>query len=74
MDNIVETVVWVALVAGTAAVLLIELPRICIWCLEIVERAQNVRVHKRLLHRKQSKDELKSSRDKVEIIYRSRPQ
>ncbi len=74
MDNIVETVVWVALVAGTAAVLLIELPRICIWCLEIVERTQNVRIHKRLLHRKPTKDEPQSTPDKVEIMYRSPPQ
>ena len=74
MDSVVETVVWVALIAGTAAVLLIELPRICIWCLEIVERAQKVRFHKKLLHRRPSKDELPDTPDKVEIIYRSRPQ
>lgn len=74
MDSIVETVVWVALVAGTAAVLLIELPRICIWCLEIVERMQNVRIHKKLLHRKPTDAERAGTRDKVEIVYRSRPQ
>ena len=74
MDSVVETVVWAALIAGTAAVLLIELPRICIWCLEIVERAQKVRFHKKLLHRKPSKDERPHTPDKVEIIYRNRPQ
>jgi hypothetical protein len=74
MDNIVETVVWVALVAGTAAVLLIELPRICIWCLEIVERAQNIRFHKKLLNRTPTKDERPETPDKVQIVYRDRPQ
>jgi hypothetical protein len=73
MDNLVETVVWVALVAGTAAVLLIELPRICIWCLEIVEKAQNIRIHKKVLQRTPPPDERPDTPDKVRIVYRNRP-
>ena len=69
----IAVIVWGALIVGTAVVLLIELPRICIWCLEIVERAQKIRFNKKLLHRKPSEEERSDTPDKVEIIYRSRP-
>jgi hypothetical protein len=49
MDNVVETVVWVVLLGATGIVLLIQLPRIVIGCLELVERFQKMRFHKKRL-------------------------
>ena len=52
MDSVVETIVWVALLGGTGIILLLQLPRIVIWCLEIVERLQKVRFHRKMLSRR----------------------
>ncbi|UCG52594.1 MAG: hypothetical protein JSW58_03325 [Candidatus Latescibacterota bacterium] len=46
MDNFMETLVWVALVGGTATVLLLELPHLVIWCLKLVEKLQKIRYEK----------------------------
>jgi hypothetical protein len=50
MDHFVRTIVWIALFGGTGAVILVTLPRVVIWCLEIVETFQKVRSQKRALH------------------------
>jgi hypothetical protein len=49
MDGVVRTIVWLALFGGTGVVILIELPQIVIWCLEIVEAIQKARSRKRTL-------------------------
>jgi hypothetical protein len=46
MDNFMETLVWVALVGGTGTILLLELPRLVIWCLRLVEKLQKIRYEK----------------------------
>jgi hypothetical protein len=50
MDHIVRTIVWVALFGGTGVVILITLPQVVIWCLEIVESIQNTKSHRKTLH------------------------
>ena len=51
MDNIVGTVVWVTLVGGVVSVILIELPRIVVWCLELVEKYQRLKSRRTVLIR-----------------------
>jgi len=43
MDHVVRTIVWLALFGGTGVVILIALPQVVIWCLEIVETIQKTR-------------------------------
>jgi hypothetical protein len=50
MDHVVRTIVWLALFGGTGVVILIALPQVVIWCLEIVETIQKTRSHKKALH------------------------
>jgi hypothetical protein len=37
MDQVVRAVVWIALFGGTGAVVVMALPRIVIWSLEVIE-------------------------------------
>ena len=50
MDHVVRTIVWIALFGGTGAVILVTLPRVVIWCLEIVETFQKARSRKKALN------------------------
>jgi hypothetical protein len=50
MDHVVRTIVWIALFGGTGAVILFTLPRVVIWCLEIVESFQKARSQKKALN------------------------
>ncbi len=50
MDHVVRTIVWIALFGGTGAVILVTLPRVVIWCLEIVESFHKARSQKKALN------------------------
>ena len=50
MDHLVRTIVWVALFGGTGVVILVALPQVVIWCLEIAENIQKTRSRKKALH------------------------
>jgi hypothetical protein len=50
MDHVVRTIVWIALFGGTGAVILVTLPRVVIWCLEIVDTFQKARSQKKALN------------------------
>ena len=50
MDHVVQTIMWVALFGGTGVVILVALPQVVIWCLEIVENIQKTRSSKNALH------------------------
>jgi hypothetical protein len=49
MDHVVRTVVWAALFGGTGAVIVLALPRIVIWFLEIIDSIRRTRSHKKTL-------------------------
>lgn len=49
MEGILGPVIWVALVGGVASVILIELPQIVVWCLELVERYHNFKARRSYL-------------------------
>ena len=52
MENYVGTVVWVALIGGVVSVVLIELPRIVVWCIELVEAYHKFKNQRTVLFRK----------------------
>lgn len=54
MDHVVRTIVWIALFGGTGVVILVTLPRVVIWCLEIVETFQKTRSRKKALNAAQT--------------------
>jgi hypothetical protein len=49
MDQIVRTIMWIALFGGTGAVILVALPQVVIWCLEIVEGIQKAKSQRKAL-------------------------
>ena len=51
MENYIGTLVWVALVGGVVSVILIELPRIVVWCLELVEKYHKLKSRRTVLIR-----------------------
>ncbi len=54
MDQFVRVIVWIALFGGTGAVVLMILPRIVVWCLEIVDGIQITRSNRRALMARRS--------------------
>ncbi|MEJ2722404.1 MAG: hypothetical protein P8181_14890 [bacterium] len=46
MEGLLGPLVWVALVGGVASVILIELPRIVVWCLELVEHYHKLKARR----------------------------
>jgi hypothetical protein len=49
MDQVVRVIVGVALFGGTGAVVLIALPKIVVWCLEIIDVSHVSRSRKKTL-------------------------
>jgi hypothetical protein len=66
MDDVMRTMVWVALFGGTGVVLVMVLPRIVIGCLEIVQH-----VHARNAHRRESSLPRRRSRDSLAQVNHS---
>jgi len=50
MDHLVRTIVAIALFGGTGIVILLTLPQVVIWCLEIVENFQKTKSRKKALN------------------------
>ena len=49
MDQLVRAIVWIALFGGTGVVIVVTLPQIVIWCLEIVENFQKTKSRRKAL-------------------------
>ncbi|UCH85292.1 MAG: hypothetical protein JSW50_06270 [Candidatus Latescibacterota bacterium] len=49
-----ETLVWVALIGGVTSVILIQLPRIVVWCLELIEKYHRYKSRRAIIIRREA--------------------